>query len=287
MSDPAFDTWFARARAVPLQEICARRSIKLKREGAEFVGPCPHCAGEDRFAVNVNKQFFNCRGCKAGGHGAIDFVCWLDNIEPIPAAEYLNGEPPPKANGKDRIPQPREVMRARFVYQDESGNTLFEVGRIEFQNPDGSFVLKDGKRAKKFRQKRPDPDKPGGWIYNVDGVPVVPDRLPELNEAIGNGYSILIVEGEAKVDLLRSWNVPATCNAGGAGKWKAEHSEFLRGADVVVVPDADKAGREHCDVVGASLQGFAAFRLACSNCRTCRQRATSSIGPKPAAPSSS
>jgi putative DNA primase/helicase len=43
----------------------------------------------------------------------------------------------------------------------------------------------------------------------------------------------------------------------GAGKWKPEHSEFLRGADVVILPDNDEPGRNHADVVGASLQGIA------------------------------
>lgn len=78
------------------------------------------------------------------------------------------------------------------------------------------------------------------------------------SEAVGNGHFVVIVEGEAKVDLLRSWNVPATCNAGGAGKWKPEHSAFLQGADVVILPDNDQPGRKHRDVVGASLQGIAA-----------------------------
>ena len=82
--------------------------------------------------------------------------------------------------------------------------------------------------------------------------------MPELIEAIASGHFIVVAEGEAKVDLLRSWNVPATCNAGGAGKWKPEHSKFLLGADVVILPDNDAAGRAHADVVGASLQGIAA-----------------------------
>jgi hypothetical protein len=134
---------------------------------------------------------------------------------------------------------------------------LFAVGRYEYQNSDGSYVLKDNKHKKTFRQKRPDPDRRGKWISNIDGVRVVPYRLPEVIEAIGNDNPIAIVEGEAKVDLLRSWNVPATCNAGGAGKWKPEHSAFLRGADVVILPDNDEPGRNHADLVGASLQGIA------------------------------
>jgi hypothetical protein len=141
MTDPVFDAWFAQARAIPLEQIVERRGIKLRGK-VDRCGASPHCGGHDRFSINTAKQVYNCRQCGAGGHGAIDFIAWLDGIEPIPAAERLNGKPPPNANGKDHTPQPREVMRTRFVYEDESGETLFEVGRIEFQNPDGSFVLK-------------------------------------------------------------------------------------------------------------------------------------------------
>ena len=42
------------------------------------------------------------------------------------------------------------------------------------------------------------------------------------------------------------------------GKWKQEHSEFLRSAEVVILLDNDEAGRNHADIVGASLQGIAA-----------------------------
>jgi len=57
--------------------------------------------------------------------------------------------------------------------------------------------------------------------------------------------------------LLWSWNVPATCNAMGAGKWRSEHSGFLHGADVVILPDNDQPGRDHAELVAASLQGIA------------------------------
>lgn len=144
-----------------------------------------------------------------------------------------------------------------YEYCDENGAVLFAKDRIQFQKPDGTFVLKDGKPKKTFRQRRPDPDCPGAWLSNVQGVPIVPYRLPELVEAIAADRPVLIVEGERKVDLLREWNVAATCCAGGAKKWKPEHSEFLRGADVVLVPDNDDPGWEHVNEVGASLVGIA------------------------------
>ena len=250
-----YDAWTVSARSVAFEGELARRGITLRLQGKELVGPCPRCGGDDRFAVNTAKQIFNCRGCGAKGD-VIDLVMFLDGCDFHAARVTLAGEPPPKPNGKDPAAEAKKIVTARFDYSDEAGNLLFQVERVEFQNADGSFVLKDGKRKKTFRQRRPDPECPG-WIWNIDGVAAVPYRLAELIEAIDNGNFVVIVEGEAKVDLLRDWNVPATCCAGGANKWRAEHSGFFGGADVVIVPDNDAHGREHADIVAQSLQGIA------------------------------
>jgi hypothetical protein len=254
------DPWVQQAHSVPIEDELARRGIHLRGK-IERAGPCPVCGGTDRFSINTEKQLWNCRGCGKGGD-VIDLVQHIDGSDFTAACTMLAGERPqakPNGNGKDHAAaEPEKIAIAKFRYDDEAGNLLFAVTRAEYQNADGSFVTKDGKRKKTFHQRRPDPDRPGKWVWNVDGVPIVPYRLPELIEAVGNGHFVVIVEGEAKVDLLRSWNVPATCNAGGAGKWKPEHSAFLQGADVVILPDNDQPGRKHRDVVGASLQGIAA-----------------------------
>jgi DNA primase len=57
---------------------------------------------------------------------------------------------------------------------------------------------------------------------------------------------------------LRSIGISATTNSGGAGKWQTEFAERLRGADVVLLPDADEAGWRHMNDVAASLVGIAA-----------------------------
>jgi hypothetical protein len=155
------------------------------------------------------------------------------------------------------------VKVAEYLYHDETGNVVSAQERVEYQNPDGTFVLKDGKRKKIFRQKRPDPDHPGKWIKKIKDdngnlvIPIVPYRLPQLIKAIANDDLVLVVEGEAKADLLANWNIAATCNAGGAKKWKPEHAAFLKGADVILVPDRDEAGFQHINVVGYSLVGIA------------------------------
>jgi hypothetical protein len=254
MSD--IDAWALQARNIPIEDELARRGIQLRGK-TERSGPCPICGGEDRFSINTVKQVFNCRGCDKGGD-VIDLVQHLDSVDFAAACTTLVGAKP--ANGKmnGHGPEPHKVTAATYTYTDEAGETLLLVARLEYRFPDGSYVLKDGKRKKTFAQKRPDPNKPGAWIYDADGVRVVPYRLPELIEAIGNGHRIVVVEGEAKADLLWSWNVPATCCAGGAKKWKSEHSEFLRGADVIVVPDNDEPGCEHASLICGALQGVAA-----------------------------
>ena len=253
-----FEDWVRRARAAPIEREIDRRGIKLTRQSnAEFVGPCPKCGGNDRFSINTKKQVFNCRGCGIGGD-VIEFVEHLDGVDFVAACTTLTGQPPPQANGKDHAGKPDKIVAAKYPYHDEAGNVLFVVERLEFRNSDGSYVLNDGgKRQKTFRQKRPNPDRPDKWIFNIHGVPVVPYRLPELIEAIANERQIFIVEGEAKVDLLFSWNVAATCCAGGSKKWKPEHSKFLRGTDVVTLPDNDSPGWEHVNLVGAALSKVA------------------------------
>jgi putative DNA primase/helicase len=260
------DDWVQRARAAPIQTEIEKRGIKLKRQGLERVGACPKCGGDDRFAINAKKGVFNCRGCGIGGD-VIQLVEHLDGVDFNTACTRLTGQPPPKAkangkaNGKDD--RSKKVVVATFEYQNQDGSVAFAVDRIEFQKGDGSYVLKDGKRDKIFSQKRPDPERPGEWIRRIKDqggnrlVPIVPYRLPDLIEALANGRTVFVVEGEAKADLLWSWNLAATCCAGGAKKWKFEHSEFLRGADVVLLPDKDDAGWEHINKVGTMLVGIA------------------------------
>jgi hypothetical protein len=221
----AFDSWVERARSVPIELALERRGIILKGNGSDRCGPCPKCGGDDRFSINIRKQVFNCRGC--GAHGdIIAMTQFFDGGDFKAACTMLTGEPPPKPNGKARA-EPKKIVAERFDYPDADGKLLLQVERVEFLKADGTFVItKDGKSKKTFRQRQPDPERPGEWIWNVGGVAPIPYRLPELIEAVGNKQTILIVEGEAKVNLLRSWNVPATCClwARGSGGQSTPHS---------------------------------------------------------------
>jgi Protein of unknown function (DUF3631)/CHC2 zinc finger len=253
MPDTQRDDQIARAKAVPIESIIESRGIPL-RGRTERVGACPVCGGDDRFSINTKKQVWNCRGCQTGGD-VIELVKHLDGVDFLTACDTLAG-PLPKANGKGHH-DAKPVTVASFEYHDAEGRLLFVKDRVQFRKADGTFILKDGKPRKTFRQRRPDPDQPGQWLHNVDGVPVVPYRYQEICRAIAADDLVLVVEGEAKADLLASWGIAATCNAGGAKKWTPEHSEALRGAAVMLLPDNDDAGWAHMNAVAASLTNIA------------------------------
>jgi hypothetical protein len=66
--------------AIPIEEECARRGIRLVGRGAERCGPCPVCGGRDRFSINVKKQLWFCRACDKGGD-VLDLIQHLDNVD--------------------------------------------------------------------------------------------------------------------------------------------------------------------------------------------------------------
>ena len=83
----------------------------------------------------------------------------------------------------------------------------------------------------------------------MDGVERVIYRLPEVLAAVTTGDTIYITEGEKGANAVVGLGLTATCSPGGANKWWAEYAAFLKGADVVVLPDNDEPGRSHAAMV--------------------------------------
>ena len=69
--------------------------------------------------------------------------------------------------------------------------------------------------------------------------------------------NIFLVEGEKDADNLARSGLIATTNPGGAGKWRWEYAEALRGRHTVILPDNDDVGRQHGADVARSLVGVA------------------------------
>src|SRR5690606_25919571 len=134
---------------------------------------------------------------------------------------------------------------AQYVYCDENGGVVHGVTRCDHKD---------------FAQWRPDPATRSGRRWSLNGergnrlVPFVPYRLPELLAAKEADRVIFIAEGEKDVHALVEHGLAATCNAGGSGKWTADHARYLAGADVTIVADRDEKGQEHALAVGEALR---------------------------------
>src|ERR1700731_3109011 len=82
------DQRIEQARLVPITSVLGAHRSKLRRTGAELVGPCPQCGGEDRFGIHLQKNVFNCRRCETGGD-AIEFIKFHKNLDFAAAVDFL------------------------------------------------------------------------------------------------------------------------------------------------------------------------------------------------------
>lgn len=125
---------------------------------------------------------------------------------------------------------------ATYDYTDEAGQLLYQVVRYD---------------PKDFRQRRPGGPGEEKWVWNLRGVRRVLYNLPSV---LLERDSVYIVEGEKDVDAFQGGPVTATCNVGGAGKWRDDYTKMLAHvAEVVVVADRDEPGRKHAAQVLDSL----------------------------------
>lgn len=143
----------------------------------------------------------------------------------------------------DLFPPSTEKSRIVAIYDYREHELLYQVVRSD---------------PKTFRQRRPDGQ--GGWIWNLNGTKRVVYRLPDLQ----GRKTVFVCEGERDADRLWSLELPATSNAGGAGRWRAEYAAQLKAAGcqhVIVLPDNDPPGETHgrdvarsCADVGLSVK---------------------------------
>ncbi|HEX9950439.1 MAG TPA: DUF3987 domain-containing protein [Rubricoccaceae bacterium] len=152
----------------------------------------------------------------------------------------------PKRDGYD--------VAARYVYTDAEGTLVFEKER---RVPKAGHPAAG--RAKTFVVRRPDPDRPGRWLYK-QGPERPLYRAEDVRAAREAGRMVFVTEGEKDADNVAALGLTATTNDGGAGtgKWHPEHAEPLRGVRAIVLHDHDATGRAHARNVCRSLVGVAA-----------------------------
>jgi primase 1 len=136
-----------------------------------------------------------------------------------------------------RPQQARPKVVARYNYTDAQGRFLFQKTRDE--NKGFSWSHKEN----------------GRWTKGRGGDPVL-YNLP----AIAGAKCLYIVEGEKDVETLKALHIPAVCGAdgAGAGKWKPQYTEALKGKRVAVIQDNDDIGKAFAAETANALHGAAA-----------------------------
>jgi len=124
-----------------------------------------------------------------------------------------------------------------YPYHNEQGKEIYRIVRL----PEKNFRIQHSEN--------------GEWVYGRGGEGLVPYRLLEVLEAVRLQKDIYVVEGEKDVNTMRRNGFVATCNPFGAGKWKKEFAQYLKGAKrVIILPDCDPPGINHAFDVAEKLK---------------------------------
>ncbi len=203
-------------------------SLKINGSSKAMALCCFHEDTNPSLSLNLTTGQWNClAGC--GGGSIFDFHMKRHGTDYRTAFNVLAD-----VAGLSTGPKPK--ITQIYDYTDDAENLIFQVVRYE---------------PKSFKQRRP--DGKGGWIWNLQGVQLVPFNLP----AVITAKSVIIVEGEKDVLSLKGIGLVASCNAQGAGKWRGEYNECFRGKDIVLLPDNDEPGHKHALQVAINLHGIA------------------------------
>lgn len=202
----------------------------VRQNGGGYSARCPsHADRRNSLSIAQGEDGSVLLHCFAGCEtAAIVDVLGLTMADLYPARSEAKG-----GNGQ------HSRIVARYDYTDESGALLYQVIRRE---------------PKDFRQRRP---QGSDWTWSLGDVPRVLYRLPDL-AAAAPAAPVLVTEGEKDADRLAELGFVATTNAGGAGKWRPEYGDALRGRRVCIVPDNDAPGEKHAAQVEQALSGVAA-----------------------------
>jgi CRISPR-associated protein Cmr3 len=188
--------------------------------------PCPHC-GKTDWCYSIGELSV----CKRSHEPAPGWEK-TSKCDSEGSFYYAPAKPEPW------VKPPRPIKTTHYNYPDRLGNPLVRVARKDTGNGEKSIYQEhwDGKQWVK-----------GLGEVNRETIPIY--RYKEVKQAIKNGETIFIVEGEGKADLLWLLAIPATCNIAGSGKWRPSDTEDLKGATLILCPDRDVPGVKHCEAI--------------------------------------
>ena len=137
--DPEWDDLWAEAKQVDIRAVAERLGAKLKREGHDWIGPCPAgCAKRDGFIVTPAKHLFLCRPSGATGD-AVDMVMHVRGSDKLDALKEVTGRLPARAGGPapssdltqrgDPESPPAAADRAKSLWHEEGIDTILKRAR--------------------------------------------------------------------------------------------------------------------------------------------------------------
>jgi len=192
-----------------------------------------HNNGDIHPSLNLDKNTnrFKCFACGVSG-SVIDLFMGYKGLDFNIAVNQL-AEMYGIANTTTK---PKTV--ATFNYKDLECKTLYIKERFEpgRDGRDKEFFFKHLKNGKRVNGRGCEPA-----LYN----------LPEV---VGC-RKLIFVEGEGKVELLRTWGLSATTlDAGARSQWKDEYLKYIEDKEaIIILPDNDKSGRVYASAIANAI----------------------------------
>lgn len=126
-----------------------------------------------------------------------------------------------------------QAIKTAYKYYDFEGTHTYTRERVD--NPD---------KTKKFYFKKPD------GSYGIGDIKHLLYNLP----AVLSAETIYFVEGEKCADIINSQGYVATTMDSGANSvWYPEYAEWLKGKQVIIIPDNDKPGMMYAENIKSHI----------------------------------
>ncbi len=230
-------------------DIAAKLTGKQDAKGDEIAWCIFHKDGEGKPPhepnLRIGSKGYYCHACKASG-----------GLRKL--ARHL---------GIGLSKEARRLVKTWKYYSPDGSQVLFYKDR--FRLPDGrkDYGLRRAAPASwrecvhRSECQKGKSDCFGGSIWTLKEKPCAPACPPVLYNqpmlTVTPGEVAHLPEGEQCCDVLVQLGLIALCNPYGAGEWRVEYSDALRGWRVVIWVDADEPGRAHGLRVAQSLWGKA------------------------------
>lgn len=195
--------------------------------------PCPICGRTKDSDCSWNDEVFLCHEYVDGDAGIPGYI-YRGATKDRNWGQYF-----PVSKSQEKSVRPK--AKREFIYHNAT-TPVVKVTRTDKGDGSKSFYQSHW-NGKTWVKGLTDEIKLQIHLYRI--------QEPINQQAIATGQPVLIVEGEGIVDQLLEMGIAATTSIGGAGKWRhygyPNYLEDLVGANVVLCPDRDTKGVQHCN----------------------------------------